>query len=99
MTDIITELKEDEHIEPSVIEKGASYFNIFKCGRNLLDQLDVTYQLAFIATPVQEVYYQPSPGQESYYDQLAKSLINLKVGSDGTINNDELHKSITKLKP
>ena len=49
-TNVITELKDDEHKGPSVIEKGTSYFNIFECGRNLLDQLDVTYQQAFMAT-------------------------------------------------
>ena len=30
--------------------KEASYFNIFECGRNLLDKLDVTYQRAFTAS-------------------------------------------------
>ena len=49
-TNIITELKYDEHIEPSVSVKGSSYFNIIKCGRNLLDQLNVTYQRAFTAS-------------------------------------------------
>ena len=39
---VIKKLKDNEHKGPSVIEKGASYFNIFKCGRNLMDQLDVT---------------------------------------------------------
>ena len=68
----ITELKDDEHIEPSVIEKGTSYFNIFECGRNLLDQLDVMYQQAFMATPVPEGHYMPSQAQERYYDTLAK---------------------------
>ena len=43
-TNFITELKYDERIEPSVSDKGSSYFNIFECGRNILDQLDVTYQ-------------------------------------------------------
>ena len=28
-TNVITELKYDEHIEPSVSDKGSSYFNIF----------------------------------------------------------------------
>ena len=42
LTNVITELKDDEYIEPSVIDKGSSYFNIFECGRNILDQLDVT---------------------------------------------------------
>ena len=51
---VITELKDNEHNEHSVIGKGASYFNILECGRNLLDQFDVTYQRAFMASPVQE---------------------------------------------
>ena len=58
---VITELKYDEHKEHSVIEKGTSHFNIFKCGRNLLYQLDVTYQRAFMASQVQEGLYQPYP--------------------------------------
>ena len=37
-TNVIAKLKDDEHIEPSVSVKGVSYFNIFECGRNLLDQ-------------------------------------------------------------
>ena len=49
-TNVITELNYDYHIEPSVSVKEASYFNIFKCGRNLLDQLYVTYQRAFTAS-------------------------------------------------
>ena len=46
----ITELKDKEHKEPSVTHKVTSYFNIFECGINLLDQLDVTYQRTFMAT-------------------------------------------------
>ena len=60
-TNVITELKYDVHIEPSVIDKGSSYFNIFECSRNLLDQLDVMYQQALMESPVQEGLYQPSP--------------------------------------
>ena len=97
-TNVITKLKDDEHKEHSVIEKETSYFNIFECGRNLLDQLDVTYQRAFMESPVQEGLYKPYPSRERYYDQIAESLIKAKVGSDGTIINDELHKAITQLK-
>ena len=53
----ITELKDEEHKEPSVTEKVTSYFNIFEFGRNLLDQLDVKYQRAFMATSAQYEYY------------------------------------------
>ena len=88
---VITESKDNEHIEPSVVGKGTSYYNIFECGRNLLDQLDITYQQAFMASPVQEGYYQQSPEREIYYDHLAKSLMNSNIGSDGTINNDKLN--------
>ena len=47
---VLTELKYYDHKEPSVTEKVRSYFNIFECGRNILDQLDVTYQRALMAT-------------------------------------------------
>ena len=50
-------MKDNEHKQPSVTEKVTSYFNIFECGRNLLDQLDVTYQQAFMATSAQDEYY------------------------------------------
>ena len=61
---VITKFKDDEHKEPSVNVKVTSYFNIFECGRNLLDQLDVTYQQAFMASPVQEGHYMSSPARE-----------------------------------
>ena len=51
-TNVITELKDDELKEHSVIEKVTSYFNIFECSRNILDQLDVMYQRAFMVSPV-----------------------------------------------
>ena len=95
---VITELKDDEHKEPSLIGKGTNYFNIFECGRNLLGQLDVMYQRVFMASQVQEGNYMQSPARERYYDQLAKILINLNLGSDGTISNDKLNQTITVLK-
>ena len=45
-----TELNCNEHIKPSANVIEASYFNIFECGRNFLDKLDVTYQSAFAAS-------------------------------------------------
>ena len=78
-TNVITELKYYEHIEPSVIDKGSIYFNIFECSRNILDQLDVTYQRAFTASaassPVQKGLYQISPAQDRYYDVMADHIV------------------------
>ena len=51
-----------------------------------------------MASPVQEGLYELYPERERYYDKMAESLIKTKVQSDGTINNEELHKAITQLK-
>ena len=67
-------------------QKVTSYFNIFECGRNLLDQLDVTYQRAFMATPEYE-----------YYKEMTKSLI--KANSDGgKLCNEKIRKSVIDLR-
>ena len=63
-----------------------------------MGQLDVTYQRAFMASSAQERLYQPSQAREIYYDKMAESLIKAKVVSDGTINNNEIHKAINQLK-
>ena len=51
-----------------------------------------------MATPVPEGLYQPSPARDRYYDQMAESLIKANIQSDGTINDEELHKAINLLK-
>ena len=85
---VITELKEDEHKEPSVTEKVTSYFNIFECGINLLDQLEITYQRAFMATSA----------QDEYYKEMTKSLIKENIGSDGKICNEKIHLAVIYLR-
>ena len=45
-----SELNCNEHIKPSTNVIEAIYFNIFKCRRNMLDIMDVTYQSAFAAS-------------------------------------------------
>ena len=63
----ITKLKYKEHKETSVTQKVTIYFNIFECGRNLLYQLDFTYQRAFMATP-----------EDEYYKEMMKIIIKAK---------------------
>ena len=75
-----------------MIGKVTSYCNIFECGRNILDRLEVTYQRAFVASPLREEYY-TSPVQERYYEQLTKSLINSNIKIDRTIKNDKLNQA------
>ena len=85
---VIKELKDDENKEPSVTEKVTSYFNIFECVRNLLDQLEVTYQRAFMATSA----------QDEYYREMTKSLIKASIGSDGKICNEKIHQAVIDLR-
>ena len=85
-TNVITKLKYDEHIEPSVSDKGSSYCNIFECSRNQLHQLDVTYQRAFTASDepstVPKGYYQLSPAQERFYDIMSDQIVEKNDGID-----------------
>ena len=62
------ELNYDDHIKPSANVIEASYFNIFECGRNVLDKLDVTYQSAFAASK------KPSPPAAAHISPLKKIL-------------------------
>ena len=63
-----TELNYDDHIKTSANVIEAIYFNIFKCGRNVLDKLDVTYKSAFAASK------KPSPPAAAYLSPLKKIL-------------------------
>ena len=98
-TNVITELKYNEHIESSVSDKGSSYFNIFGCSRNILDQLDVTYKRAFTASaaasPVQKGLYTIYPARERYYYIMSDHIEEKNVG---TIDKDELRKTISHVK-
>ena len=91
-------MKYDEHVEPSVSVKGANYFNIFECGINLLNQLDVMYQRAFTASEaistVPKVFYQISPARERYYDMCADHIKEKNVGME----KDEISKAISHMK-
>ena len=97
-TNVITELNFDDHIEPSASVKEAIYFNILECGRNLLNQLYVTYQRAFTASETSSAvptgHYQPSPARKKYYDMQAKILAEKNVG----IGKDKICKAIYQVK-
>ena len=84
-SNVTTELNYDDHIKPSANVKEASYFNIVKCGRNLLDKMDVTYQSAFAASEksssVPPAAY-VSPLREKYWDVQAKLLTEKMDGMD-----------------
>ena len=82
----IMELKDKEYKEPSVTKEVTSYFNIFDCGRNILDRLDVMYQQAFMATP-----------KDKYYNALLDTLVKDKNSKGEPLSNDNIWQAVGKL--
>ena len=80
------ELKDREYKELSVTKKMMSYFNIFKCGRNILDRLDVTYQRAFMATP-----------QDKNYNALLNTLVKDNNRKDAPFSHDKILQAVGKI--
>ena len=60
-----------------------SYFNIFECGRNNLDQLDTTYQRAFMAT-----------AQDKYYTEMLENLIRVNNHKGEPLSNERLRQAV-----
>ena len=85
-----TELKCNEHIKPSANVIEASSFNLFECGRSVLDKLDVTYQSAFAASekpspPAEWGPLKQSPPSATYTSTLTtplKKMISALTGSN-----------------
>ena len=83
----ITELKDKEYKEPSVTKEVKIYFNIFKCGMNLLDLLDVTYQRTFMATP-----------QDKYYTEMLENLVKTNNRNGEPLSNEKLRQSVSDIR-
>ena len=60
-----------------------SYFNIFECGGNLLDILDVTCEQAFMATP-----------KYKYYEKMLETLVDDKNCNGALLSNDKLRQAV-----
>ena len=86
------ELNCNEHIKPSENFIEVSFFNIFECGRSVLEKLDVTYQSAFAASeklapsapPVEWDTQEPSTPPATYTCTLTtplKKIISKLTGS------------------
>ena len=82
----ITDLKDEEHREPSVTQKVTSYFNMFECGRNLLYQLDVTYQQSFMATQ-----------EDEYYKKMTQIIIKAN-NKGGKLCNENIRQVVVDLR-
>ena len=65
-------------------EEVTIYFNIFECGSNILDRLDVTYQQAFMATP-----------KDKYYNRLLDTLTDDNNHKGKPLSNEKLQQAFS----
>ena len=82
----ITKQKNKEYKQPSVTKEVTSYFNIFECGKNILDRLDFTYEQACIATP-----------KEKYYVTLLNNLVNNNNRKGKPLSNEKFRQAVGEL--
>ena len=71
---------EAEYELSSVTHEVLSYFNIFKCGMNILSRLDVTYELSCTATPKKEYYMYLLETMIEHNDCSKTPLLKEKLG-------------------
>ena len=76
---------EAEYEESSVTYEVPCYFNIFKCGRNILNRHDVTYKRAGIATRKGE-----------YYTDLLETIIEHNDGSKTPLSKEKFNNKSTR---
>ena len=69
-------------------EKVIIYFNIFNCGRNILDQLDVKYQQLFISTAA----------ENDYYKDMLRNIIKVDNNKGGLLCNEKLRQAVIYLR-
>ena len=60
-----------------------SYFDIFECGRNLLDQLDVTYQQALMTTP-----------QYKYSTEMLENIVKMNNLRGEPLSNERIWQAV-----
>ena len=63
------------------------YFNIFECGRNILDRLGVTYQRAFMDTP-----------QDKYYTKMLENLVKINNHNGEPLFNEKLRQPVSDVR-
>ena len=63
-----------------------SYSNIFKCGRNILDILDVTYERVCMATP-----------KDKYYEKMLETLVDDNNRNGTLFSNEKIQQAVSKV--
>ena len=63
-----------------------SYFNIFKCGMNILNILDVNYERSCMATT-----------KDKYVEKMLETLVDHNDCHNAPLSNEKLQQSVSKV--
>ena len=69
-----------------VIDEVPSYFNVFKCGRNIFNRLDMTYEWAYMATL-----------KDKYFEKMLETLFNHNDRHNEPLSNKKLQQAVSKV--
>ena len=75
---------EAEYEKYSVTDEVPIYFNIFECGRNLFNKIDMTYDRACMYTP-----------KDIYFDNILETLVNHNNRHNAPFSNENLRQAIS----
>ena len=65
--------------------KEPIYFNIFECGKNVLNRIDKKCEQACMATP-----------RDKYYTKLYETLVDYNYCNDSPLSNEKIVQAILK---
>ena len=77
---------EAEYEESSVTHEVPSYFQIFKCGKNILNIIDVTYERVCMKTP-----------KEKYFTKMLETLIYYNDHHNVPLFNEKTQQAFSKV--
>ena len=77
---------ETECEEYSVTDEFPSYFNIFECGKDLLNRLDVTYEQACMGN---------NNPKDKYYTKLLETVIDYNDHHNAPLSNENIRQEIS----
>ena len=79
-------INKQKYAKNEVTNDVPRYFNIFKCGQNILNRLDVSYEKACMVTPRYE-----------YYTNLLETLVNYNDRKNGPLSNKKIQQAVRRV--
>ena len=77
---------EAEYEESLVTDEELSYFNIFECGRNPLNRLDVTHERAYMATL-----------KDKYFEKMLENLVDHNDCHNARLSDENIRQAVSKV--